>query len=179
MPRRPQTAPSTLFLTRPDTCGVDCDGFYFPANNGCRAAKREPPDYQKTLAFALGIMYNIRVRKKRRAKCAGMMELADVPDSKSGGGDTVRVRPPLPAPKSCRPFGRIFFVGLKSVKKCESGRTKSARFEQVKTDGFDVQAGFYGNSGALILLNEIIIRRMCYRPKHILFYDHYHIIFEN
>ena len=31
---------------------------------------------------------------------AGMMELADVPDSKSGGSDTVRVRPPLPAPKN-------------------------------------------------------------------------------
>ena len=30
---------------------------------------------------------------------AGVMELADVPDSKSGGSDTVRVRPPPPAPK--------------------------------------------------------------------------------
>ena len=28
-----------------------------------------------------------------------MMELADVLDSKSSGSDTVRVRPPLPAPK--------------------------------------------------------------------------------
>ena len=39
---------------------------------------------------------------------AGVMELADVPDSKSGGSDTVRVRPPLPAPeKSTRK--RAFF----------------------------------------------------------------------
>ena len=30
---------------------------------------------------------------------AGVMELADVPDSKSGPGNRVRVRPPPPAPK--------------------------------------------------------------------------------
>ena len=30
---------------------------------------------------------------------AGVMELADVPDSKSGGSDTVPVRPRSPAPK--------------------------------------------------------------------------------
>ena len=39
---------------------------------------------------------------------AGVMELADVPDSKSGGGDTVPVRPRSPAPeKSTRK--RAFF----------------------------------------------------------------------
>ena len=38
---------------------------------------------------------------------AGVMELADVPDSKSGGGDTVPVRPRSPAPKVHRNFDRI------------------------------------------------------------------------
>ena len=37
------------------------------------------------------------IREKFQAQ-AGVMELADVPDSKSGGSDTVRVRPPPPAP---------------------------------------------------------------------------------
>ena len=40
--------------------------------------------------FILNESYNIY---------AGVMELADVLDSKSCGGDTVRVRPPPPAPK--------------------------------------------------------------------------------
>ena len=37
---------------------------------------------------------------------AGMMELADVLDSKSSGSDTVRVRPPLPAPNE-NPFTEV------------------------------------------------------------------------
>ncbi len=49
---------------------------------------------------------------------AGMMELADVLDSKSSGSDTVRVRPPLPAPKHPNPnllpigetFGFVVFL---------------------------------------------------------------------
>ncbi len=40
----------------------------------------------------------IKVCYTHSAHYAGVMELADVPDSKSGGSDTVRVRPPPPAP---------------------------------------------------------------------------------
>ena len=46
---------------------------------------------KKTLDFLFFLCYN--------SPRAGMMELADVLDSKSSGSDTVRVRPPLPAPK--------------------------------------------------------------------------------
>ena len=43
---------------------------------------------------------------------AGMMELADVLDSKSSGSDTVRVRPPLPAPKRKTRISVSFFLCL-------------------------------------------------------------------
>ena len=53
---------------------------------------------------------------------AGVMELADVPDSKSGGSDTVRVRPPLPAPNKNESYDTIgiatfvlFFLSKTSV----------------------------------------------------------------
>ena len=39
------------------------------------------------------MLYNIK------CNFAGVVELADAPDSKSGGSDTMRVRPPPPAPK--------------------------------------------------------------------------------
>ena len=45
-----------------------------------------------------------------RTEYAGVMELADVPDSKSGGGNTVRVRPPPPAPKVSRSYGTGNFL---------------------------------------------------------------------
>ena len=41
---------------------------------------------------------------------AGMMELADVLDSKSSGSDTVRVRPPPSAPKALRKMRGAFFL---------------------------------------------------------------------
>ena len=65
---------------------------------------------------------------------AGMMELADVLDSKSSGSDTVRVRPPLPAPVIIKkptlrvPIAWIVAVGVGflvcriTVPRCDTGR---------------------------------------------------------
>ena len=39
-----------------------------------------------------------------------MLELADEADSKSAAGDSVRVRPPLPANKKRQVFKPVFFV---------------------------------------------------------------------
>ena len=52
-----------------------------------------------------------------------MMELADVLDSKSSGSDTVRVRPPLPAPNKNEAYASFFVVcNVKSNKRGGEGR---------------------------------------------------------
>ena len=57
-----------------------------------------------------------------------MMELADVPDSKSGGSDTVRVRPPLPAPNKKRtPLGVRFLF-------CDSSEEKPQKNQMSAID---------------------------------------------
>ena len=62
--------------------------------------------WQITLDFIKKMLYN------DRQNFAGMMELADVPDSKSGPGNRVRVQVPLPAPKqkSYHESGRIYIL---------------------------------------------------------------------
>ena len=58
------------------------------------------------------LLYNKRVFH------AGMVELADAPDSKSGGSNTVWVRPPLPAPNKKRtPTGVLFLFGARHLQR--------------------------------------------------------------
>ena len=67
---------------------------------------------------------------------AGVMELADVPDSKSGPGNRVRVRPPPPAPKATsQPLGWVvvFLIrqnqwGSKRRENCKAVRKKTVQW---------------------------------------------------
>ena len=64
----------------------------FPAFNGSFIFLPAPP--KLSLEFLLRFLYNEPV------PLAGVMELVDVADSKSAGGDSVWVRVPPPAPSS-------------------------------------------------------------------------------
>ena len=57
------------------------------------------PRLQLFLAIGGRLCYNSVRWKPHPPACAGMMELADVTDSKSVGSDTVWVQVPLPAPR--------------------------------------------------------------------------------
>ena len=66
------------------------------------------------------------------------MELADVLDSKSSGSDTVRVRPPPPAPEkrqvsteTCRFFNEVAPLGLmKNEDACANEEIKMKKWEK-------------------------------------------------
>lgn len=53
-----------------------------------------------------------------RVICAGVMELADVLDSKSSGSDTVPVRPRSPAPKKSERFYVQTFLVFNNIFSC-------------------------------------------------------------
>lgn len=57
---------------------------------------------QKLINWVLTYSKLFDILTKLKLICAGVMELADVLDSKSSGRDTVPVRPRSPAPKNQR-----------------------------------------------------------------------------
>ena len=72
--------------------------------------KRAGNTMERSLIFRGYPLQDIMPRRAENNICAGVMELADVTDSKSVDGNIVWVRVPLPAPNQYNP-NQIFLIG--------------------------------------------------------------------
>lgn len=104
------------------------------------------------LAMGGRLCYNSVRWKPHPPACAGMMELADVTDSKSVGSDTVWVQVPLPAPRRSKVrFAPTSFCA--HGKKTSSARSLAPPFQIEPTSlGFDLVLGANPEVSASILL---------------------------
>ena len=88
---------------------------------------------------------------------AGVLELADEVDSKSIGGDTVRVRPPPPAPRKTR---QDLLFGLSLIPKVRGSNPWAAPFSKHA-------CGMFAGAGAAAAARSGFAKRKHVDPRHL------------